>query len=117
MIAAPGWTVRMSSWAVSGFMQIKTPISRRRAMKPSLEARTVNQVGRPWMLEGKRFLPETANHTKRQRFFSPPGIMLRMKPEVPEMHFRRRALLALLLLFCLRGGADAASGRPFRFDE
>ncbi len=33
------------------------------------------------------------------------------------MHFRRRALLALLLLFCLRGGADAASGRPFRFDE
>jgi len=40
-----------------------------------------------------------------------------MKPEVPAMHFRRRALLALLLLFCLRGGADAASGRPFRFDE
>src|SRR6266511_3350370 len=59
MTAAPGWAVRMSSWAVSGFMQIKTPMSRRRAMKPSLEARTVNQVGRPWMLEGKRFLPET----------------------------------------------------------
>ena len=28
-------------------------------MKPSFEARIVNQVGRPWMLEGKRFLPET----------------------------------------------------------
>ena len=34
-------------------------MSRRRAMKPSFEARIVNQVGRPWMLEGKRFLPET----------------------------------------------------------
>src|SRR5215471_20250027 len=59
MTAAPGWTVRMSSWAVSGFMQISTPMSRRRAMNPSFEARIVNQVGRPWMLEGKRFLPET----------------------------------------------------------
>src|SRR5262249_34586266 len=49
----------MSSWAVSGFMQIRTPMSRRRAMNPSFEARTVNQVGSPWMLEGKRFLPET----------------------------------------------------------
>src|SRR5262249_55482313 len=48
-----------SSWAVSGFMQISTPTSRRRAMKPSLEARMVNQVGSPWMLEGKRFFPET----------------------------------------------------------
>ncbi len=28
-------------------------------MKPSREARIVNQVGRPWMFEGKRFLPET----------------------------------------------------------
>src|SRR5512135_1092366 len=59
MTAAPGETVLTSSWAVSGFMQIRTPTSRRRAMKPSLEARIVNQVGRPWMLEGKRFLPET----------------------------------------------------------
>src|SRR5215831_3153787 len=40
-------------------MQIRTPMSRRRAMKPSREARIVNHVGRPWMLEGKRFLPET----------------------------------------------------------
>ena len=38
---------------------MRTPTSRRRAMKPSFEARIVNQVGRPWMLEGKRFLPET----------------------------------------------------------
>ena len=59
MTAAPGATVFTSSWAVSGFMQISTPMSRRRAMKPSLEARIVNHVGRPWMLEGKRFLPET----------------------------------------------------------
>src|SRR6266498_113027 len=59
MTAAPGWTVRTSSWAVSGFMQIRTPMSRLRPMKPSFEARIVNQVGRPWMLEGKRFLPET----------------------------------------------------------
>ena len=32
---------------------------RARAMNPSLDARIVNQVGRPWMLDGKRFLPET----------------------------------------------------------
>src|SRR5262249_1979144 len=42
-------------------MQIRTPMSRRRAMKPSREARIVNQVGSPWMLEGKRFLPETGS--------------------------------------------------------
>src|SRR6266567_1118028 len=59
MIAAPGCTVRTSSWTVSGFMQISTPMSRRRAMKPSFDVRIVNQVGRPWMLEGKRFFPET----------------------------------------------------------
>src|SRR5207253_5400363 len=40
-------------------MQMRTPMSRRRAMKPSLDARIVNQVGRPWMLEGKRFFPDT----------------------------------------------------------
>src|SRR4030095_2132803 len=40
-------------------MQINTPTSRRRAMNPSLDPRIVNQVGRPWMFEGKRFLPET----------------------------------------------------------
>ena len=38
---------------------MSTPMSRRRAMKPSLDARIVNQVGRPWMLEGKRFFPDT----------------------------------------------------------
>ena len=59
MTAAPGATVRTSSCAVSGFMQMRTPTSRRRAMNPSLEARIVNQVGSPWMLEGNRFLPET----------------------------------------------------------
>src|SRR5262245_21090114 len=59
MTAAPGATVFTSSCAVSGFMQISTPMSRRRAMNPSFEARMVNQVGRPWMLDGKRFLPET----------------------------------------------------------
>src|SRR5262245_2008888 len=59
MTAAPACTVRMSSWTVSGFMQIRTPTSRRRAMKPSFDARIVNQVGNPWMLDGKRFLPET----------------------------------------------------------
>ena len=40
-------------------MQISTPMSRRRAMNPSFEARIVNQVGSPWMLDGKRFFPET----------------------------------------------------------
>ncbi len=30
-----------------------------RAVKPSLFKRMVYQVGRPWILEGKRFLPET----------------------------------------------------------
>jgi hypothetical protein len=59
MTAAPGDTVRTSSWAVSGFMQIRTPMSRRRAMNPSRDARIVNQVGSPWMFEGKRFFPET----------------------------------------------------------
>ena len=38
---------------------MSTAMSRRRAMRPSLEARIVNHVGSPWMLEGKRFLPET----------------------------------------------------------
>src|SRR5438132_8470509 len=59
MTAAPGATVRTSSCAVSGFMQISTPTSLRRAMNPSLDARIVNQVGSPWMFEGKRFLPDT----------------------------------------------------------
>src|SRR5215471_16151606 len=59
MTAAPGATVLTSSCAVSGFMQMRTPMSRRRAMKPSFDARIVNQVGSPWMFEGKRFLPET----------------------------------------------------------
>src|SRR5215475_11144878 len=40
-------------------MQMRTPTSRRRAMNPSFDARIVNQVGSPWMFEGKRFLPET----------------------------------------------------------
>ena len=48
-----------SSCAVSGFMQMRTPTSRRRAMKPSLDARIVNQVGSPWMFDGKRFFPDT----------------------------------------------------------
>ncbi len=34
-------------------------MSRRRAMNPSFDVRIVNQVGRPWMFDGKRFLPET----------------------------------------------------------
>src|SRR5687768_14160332 len=59
MTAAPGWAVRTSSCAVSGFMQINTAMSRRRAMNPSRDARIVNHVGSPWMFEGKRFLPET----------------------------------------------------------
>src|SRR5215475_399960 len=59
MTAAPGATVFTSSCAVSGFMQMSTPTSRRRAMNPSFDARIVNQVGSPWMFEGKRFLPET----------------------------------------------------------
>src|SRR5512135_1461327 len=33
--------------------------SSRRATNPSLLSRIVYHVGRPWMLEGKRFLPET----------------------------------------------------------
>jgi dipeptidyl aminopeptidase/acylaminoacyl peptidase len=33
------------------------------------------------------------------------------------MHFRRRALVGLLLLFALHEAAAAAPGRPFRFDE
>src|SRR5512132_490826 len=40
-------------------MQMRTPMSRRRAMNPSLDARIVNHVGSPWMLDGKRFFPET----------------------------------------------------------
>src|SRR5436190_2817240 len=48
-----------SSTAVSAFMQTRTSISLRRAMYPSLFARIVNHVGRPAMLLGKRFFPET----------------------------------------------------------
>src|SRR6202521_6127003 len=40
-------------------MQIRTPMSRCRARNPSLDARIVNQVGSPWMFDGKRVFPET----------------------------------------------------------
>src|SRR5687768_301482 len=43
----------------SGFMAITISCSSRRARKPSLLARIVYHVGKPWMLEGKRFFPQT----------------------------------------------------------
>jgi hypothetical protein len=49
----------MSSATVAPFMQIMISIRSRRARKPSLLRRMLNQVGRPWMLLGKRFLPVT----------------------------------------------------------
>jgi hypothetical protein len=45
----------------------------RRAVCPSLLARMVYQVGRPWILEGKRFLPLTGipirNRARRRARF------------------------------------------------
>jgi hypothetical protein len=49
----------MSSFAVSAFIAIRMSTSFRRATYPYLLARMVYQVGRPAMLEGKRFLPLT----------------------------------------------------------
>src|SRR5512140_2041878 len=46
-------------------MQTSTSRSRLRAMYPSLFARIVNQVGRPWMFDGNRFLPETGTPMRK----------------------------------------------------
>ena len=59
MTDAPGSASRASAAAVSGFIRIRTLRSRFRATYPSRFARIVNQVGSPWMFEGKRFFPET----------------------------------------------------------
>ncbi len=40
-------------------MAMTISCSSRRPINPSLLTRMVYQVGRPWMLEGNRFLPET----------------------------------------------------------
>ena len=55
----PGRSAATSSRAVSGFMATSRSSSFLRATQPSFEARMVYQVGRPAMLDGKRFLPET----------------------------------------------------------
>src|ERR1700752_1430444 len=47
----------MSAFAVSAFIATRMSISFLRATYPCLLARMVYQVGRPAMLEGKRFLP------------------------------------------------------------
>jgi hypothetical protein len=57
--APPGATEARSRANESGFMATTISCSSLRAMKPSLLARIVYQVGKPWMLEGKRFFPET----------------------------------------------------------
>src|SRR5438270_14084959 len=59
MTAAPGESDITSSFAVSGFIAMRTSISFLRATYPCLLARMVYQVGSPAMFEGKRFLPET----------------------------------------------------------
>src|SRR5712675_785553 len=59
MTAPPGAIDKTSSRPVSGFIAIRTSISFLRATHPCLLARIVNQVGRPAIFEGKRFLPET----------------------------------------------------------
>ena len=56
---APGGREATSSAMDSTFIATKTSGSRRRATQPSPLARTVNQVGRPWMLDGNMFLPLT----------------------------------------------------------
>ena len=45
--------------AVAGFMATTISERGRRAVKPSALRRMVYQVGRPWMLDGNRFLPLT----------------------------------------------------------
>src|SRR5579863_7406581 len=39
---------------------------------PSLLTRISNQVGRPWMLEGKKFLPTTGMPMRKMAFMSRP---------------------------------------------
>src|SRR5512137_2808765 len=43
----------------AGFIATTISCRPRRARKPSLLTRMVYQVGCPWMLDGKRFLPDT----------------------------------------------------------
>ena len=45
--------------AVSGFIATRNSLSFRRQMYPSFEARIANQDGRPALLEGNRFFPDT----------------------------------------------------------
>src|SRR5256885_11640711 len=56
---APGWRDAMSSATDSTFIATSRSVSRRRAVKPAPFARTVNQVGSPWMFDGNMFFPDT----------------------------------------------------------
>src|SRR5829696_6367142 len=56
---APGRSSAMSSATDSTFIATKTSASRLRAVQPSPLARTVNQVGSPWMFDGNMFFPLT----------------------------------------------------------
>src|SRR5512133_894947 len=57
--AAPAWSASTSSRADSGFIATSRSTSGLRAVHPSPLARIVNHVGRPAMLDGKMFFPET----------------------------------------------------------
>src|SRR5690348_13354379 len=59
MTTPPDATPAMSSLAVLRLRATTISAVSRRAMKPSLLTRIENQVGRPWMLDGKMFLPLT----------------------------------------------------------
>src|SRR5580704_15562422 len=56
---APGRSEAMSSATDSTFIATTTSASRLRATQPSPLARTVNQVGSPWMFDGNMFFPLT----------------------------------------------------------
>src|SRR5580765_206245 len=58
-ITVPGPISATSAAAVSGFMTTRISWPPRRAIQPSRLARIVNQVGRPAMFDGNRFLPLT----------------------------------------------------------
>src|SRR6266540_3808585 len=88
-------------------MQIKTPTSRRRAMKPSLEARTVNQVGRPWMLLEDMLPDPLAVATWIEKSLTTPA------PPARSSAFSSRTVLTHGLLF-LSSGLSRRNGASYQ---
>jgi hypothetical protein len=86
----------MSRAWVSAFMATIRSYSTARAVLPALFTRTSYQVGRPWMFEGNRFLPETGMPMRKIACISRP---LALADPVPFTLASLRAK-SLMRTFC-----------------